>query len=55
MALGRPTKSLRCHFIAFIIIDGLTSFGKSGHLTMCSLWEGLILLLSLLIAIDESL
>ena len=43
MALGRPMKSLRCHFIAFIIIDEPTSFGKSGHLMMCLLWEGLTL------------
>lgn len=28
MALDRPMKSLRCHFIAFIIIDGPTSCGK---------------------------
>lgn len=34
MALGRPMKSLRCHFIAFIITGELTSFGKSGHLTV---------------------
>lgn len=44
MGLDRPMKSLRCHFTAFIIIDGPISFGKSDQLMMCLWWEELILL-----------
>lgn len=43
MGLDRPMKSSRCHFIAFIIIDGPISFGKSDQWMMCLLWEDLIL------------
>ena len=54
MALGRPMKSLRCHFIAFIIIDGPTSFGKSDYHLMIFVVGRADTFLSLWIATEES-